>query len=75
MVDHIFPPESGEAGHDCCTHALNYSSFTYWREPVADINLHFGDETKKSDNRNSQTISPNNTIPETEEPSTATKNI
>ena len=54
MVDHIFPPESGEMGHDCSTHAMKYSSFTYWREPVADINLHFEDETKNTANNTSQ---------------------
>ena len=49
MVDHIFPPVSEADGHDCCSHVMNYSSFTYWREPVADITVQFENETKKSD--------------------------
>ena len=74
MVDHIFPPDSGEKGYDCSTHAMKYSSFTYWREPVAEINLHFEDETKKSDNNKPQNISENNVTSETEDPSTEAKN-
>ena len=49
MVDHIFPPVSGAEGHDCCSHVMNYSSFTYWRDPVEDITLQFENETKKSE--------------------------
>ena len=62
MVDHIFPPVSGAEGHDCCSHVMNYSSFTYWREPVVDITLQFENETKKSE-PNSQNSS-QNTKPE-----------
>ena len=58
MVDHIFPPVSGAEGHDCCSHVMNYSSFTYWRDPVEDITLQFENETKKSE-PNSQNSSQN----------------
>ena len=62
MVDHIFPPVSGSDGHDSCSNVMNYSSFTYWREPVVDITIHFEDETKKSDPSNQE--SSENTKPE-----------
>ena len=70
MVDHIFPPGSGEDGHDCSSHVMNFSSFTYWREPVADINLHIENETKKSDTNTLPNNLQNTAIPETDETST-----
>ena len=65
MVDHIFPPVSGADGHDCCSHVMNYSSFTYWREPVVDITLQFENETKKSDpssQKSSQNTKPESNV-------------
>ena len=57
MVDHIFPPACGEHGHTTSTQIMNYSTFTFWREPVPDINLHFENENKKADTNNLEKIS------------------
>lgn len=75
MVDHIFPPATGANGHVSSSHALTYSTFTYWREPMAEINLYFEDETKKSDtNILQQNSQQENVTSETEVPTTGTKN-
>ena len=63
MVDHIFPPQNADMGHVCSSHAMVYSTFTYWREPVEDIQLHFEDETKKTDT-NDDKKDPLETVPE-----------
>ena len=56
MVDHIFPPQNADMGHVCSSHAMVYSTFTYWREPVEDIQLHFEDETKNTDTNDDRKI-------------------
>ena len=56
MVDHIFPPQNADMGHVCSSHAMVYSTFTYWREPVEDIQLHFEDETKNTDTNDDKKI-------------------
>ena len=75
MVDHIFPPAIGEQGHVTSSNALTYSTFTYWREPMADVNLYFEDETKMSVSNNLQKISEEENVKsETETPIADTKN-
>ena len=54
MVDHVFPPAIGANGHVSISNALNYSSFTYWREPMPDVSFSFEDETKNTDTTNQQ---------------------
>ena len=71
MVDHIFPPQNADMGHVCSSHAMVYSTFTYWREPVEDIQLHFEDETKNTDTNDDKKI-PLETV--TEEVSSEAKN-
>ena len=75
MVDHIFPPASDASGHVSTSHALTYSTFTYWREPLAEVSLYFEDETKKSDTNNLQQNSgQEDATAETEMPDTDTTN-
>ena len=38
MVDHIFPPLSCLPDKLAALNALPYSAFTYWREPLKEVN-------------------------------------
>ena len=69
IVDHIFPPACcGPNGH------MNYSTFSYWRDPVPELigtaEFYTIDETKKNDDKNSPAVAEGNTPAEPENPPT-----
>jgi len=55
MVDHLFPPCQPSCDDNASTHASclpgasDYSSFTYWRNPLADIGDELAEFVKSRD--------------------------
>ena len=61
IVDHIFPPTDANSSPSM---ALDYSSFTYWRDPVPTITTDL--DTRNDENQSVTTI--DNAKPEEEAP-------
>merc|ERR1712076_262984 len=61
IVDHVFPPIDGHEPQM----ALDYSSFTFWRDPLPQIIDETKEQAEKSDNSTSSSSSSPTTVVET----------